>query len=85
MAPFAAKDDALALCEREKAVVHEINPRSVLTEKCVIEDSRSQADGSAVASFVPTENPTVAENRAALLAGNLLRHLKDHLDQRVLR
>ena len=58
-----------------------INPRSVLKEKCVIEDRRSQADGSAVASFVATENPTMAENRTELLAGNLRRHLKDHLDQ----
>ena len=66
-------------------MVPEINPRSVLTEKCVVEDSRSQADGSAVAPFVATENPALAENRAVLLAGNLLRHLKDHLDQRVLR
>ena len=62
-----------------------INPRSVLKEKCVIEDRRSQADGSAVASFVATENPTMAENRTELLAGNLRRHLKDHLDQRILR
>ena len=85
MAPFAAKDDALALCEREKAVVPEINPRLVLTEKCVIDDRRSQADGSTVAPFVATENPALAENRAVLLAGDLLRHLKDHLDQRVLR
>jgi hypothetical protein len=56
-----------------------------LTEKCVIEDRRSQADGSAIAYFVATENPALAENRAVLLAGNLLRHLKDHLNPRVLR
>ena len=62
-----------------------IIPWSVLTEKCVIEDRRSQADGSTAASFVATENPTLAENRAVLLAGNLFRHLKDHLNQRELR
>lgn len=68
-----------------KAVVTGIHPRSVLTEKCVVEDRRSQADGSAVAYFVATKNPALAENRAVLLAGNLLRHLKDHLHQRELR
>ena len=46
--PSPRKDDALALLERGKDLLS-INPRSVLTEKCVIEDRRSQADGSAVA------------------------------------
>ena len=45
----------------------------------------SQADSAAVGHFVATENPTLAENRTVFLAGNLLRHLKDHLNQRVLR
>lgn len=83
--PSSRNDDALALFERGGNCCPGINPRSVLTEKCVIEDRRSQADGSAVASFVATENPTLAENRVVLLAGNLLRHLKDHLNQRELR
>ena len=82
--PSSRNDDALALFERGGTCC----PVSTLghsTEKCVIEDSRSQADGSAVAYFVATENPALAENRAVLLAGNLLRYLKDHLNQRALR
>ena len=61
------------------------NPRGVFTQKCVVEDRRGQADGSAAAHSVATENPALAEDGAVLLAGNLLRHLKDHLNQRVLR
>jgi hypothetical protein len=62
-----------------------LNPRSVLTEKCVVKDSRGQARGFAAAHFVASENPALAKNRAMLLAGDLLRHLKDHLNQRVRR
>ena len=61
------------------------NPRSVLTQKCVVEDRRGQAERSAAEHFVVPENPALAEDRALLLAGNLLRHLKDHLNQPVLR
>lgn len=85
MVPSPRKDNALALSKGGGICCPGINSRSVLTEKCVIEDRRSQADGSAIAYFVATENPALAENRAVLLAGNLLRHLKDHLNQRVLR
>lgn len=61
------------------------NPLGVFTQKCVVEDRRGQADGCAAAAHsVATENPALAEDGAVLLAGNLLRHLKNHLNQRVL-
>src|SRR5438445_37890 len=60
------------------------DPRSLLMEKFVIENGRSQAGIiRGFRSFLGTDNSCLAENGAVLLAGDLFRHLEHHFHKSV--
>jgi hypothetical protein len=53
--PFVTKDDALASIRKGRNLVPQYQTLDQLTEKCVVEDRRGQADDFAAAHFLVTE------------------------------